>query len=47
MVGDVTHQYDSHSSSTLVLALNVILDVFFNTSRPSQPDRTSAIGGSW
>jgi hypothetical protein len=43
--GNVTYQYDSHSSTTHVLALNVILHVFVDTSRPAQPDRTSAIGG--
>jgi hypothetical protein len=43
--GNVTYQYDSRSSATHVLALNVILHVFFDTSRPSQPNRTSAIGG--
>jgi hypothetical protein len=31
--GNGTYQYDSHSSNTEVLALNVILHVFFDTSR--------------
>jgi len=43
----VTCQYDSKSSVTNLLALNVILHVFFDTSHPSQPDRASAIRGNW
>lgn len=31
--GNVTYQYDSHSSATHVLAFNLILHVFFDTSR--------------
>jgi hypothetical protein len=35
--GNVTYQYDSRSSTTHLLALNVILHVYFDTSRPSPP----------
>jgi hypothetical protein len=45
--GNMTYQYDSHSSARHVLALNVILHVFFDTSHPSQPDRASAVRGDW
>jgi hypothetical protein len=30
---NVTYQYDSHSSTKEILALNVILHLFFNASR--------------
>jgi hypothetical protein len=45
--GNMTYQYDSHSSATHVLALNVILHVFFDTSHSSPPDRASAIRRGW
>lgn len=45
--GNVTYQYDSRSSTTHVVALNVILHVFFDTHRPSPPDRPSAFRGNW
>ena len=34
---NVTYQYDSHSSTKEILALNVILHVFFDASRKPQP----------
>jgi hypothetical protein len=45
--GNMTYQYDSHSSTTHLLALNVILHVFFDASHPSPPDRASASRGGW
>jgi hypothetical protein len=41
--GNMTYQYDSRSSTTHLLALNVILHVFFETSRSAQPERTYAL----
>ena len=41
--GNMTYQYDSHSSATHLVAVNVILHVFFDTSHLSPTDRVSAM----
>ena len=44
--GNVTYQHDTRSSVTNLLALNVILHVYFERKRPAQPDAMSAPGAS-
>jgi hypothetical protein len=45
--GNMTYQYDSHASATHLLAVNVILHVFFDTSHPSPTDGASASRRGW
>jgi hypothetical protein len=44
--GNVTYQHDTRSSVTNLLALNVILHVYFERRRPAQPDAMLAPGAS-
>ena len=44
--GNVTWQHDTRSSVTNLVALNVILHVYFERRRPAQPDTMSAPGAS-
>ena len=41
--GNVTYQHDTRSSVTNLVALNVILHVYFETRRPVQPEVVSAL----
>ena len=43
--GNVTYQHDTRSSVTNLVALNVILHVYFETRRPVQPEVVSALAG--